>query len=499
MRAALTKAFAFFLKEIHDVRRQPRLLLSLVGGPLLVLAAFGATFRSANPFVSAVLVWPEGGLPGVDQQRAEAFIAQNFYLAAVTTDKAEALDMLDRGVVDVVQIIPDLASQDRPAETRPTIEVVSRAIDPTADGWIRSVAYAEMNFVNQQLLAQEAGLAQDKAREANVSLEAAQAEFEQLRASFSPEEIARATKAVEDTRALVRSFVALLPALTGERAEVAPELARVHREANLLLDDLDELAGVLREDNLPAQLERLTSAVDEIGALRASVTVFVDTPTERILSPVEETYTNLRGAPYSLVVFYMPAVLALLMQQLAITLGALGLVREQQMGAFEMFRVSPLRFAHILLGKSGAYVLYVVIAGAVLTGLLALLGAPMPAAHPGQFIALLLMLAVASTGIGLLISALSGTDSQAIQLTMLLLLLSVFFTGFFLPINGFQWPAWIIAFFLPMTHAIEGLQSLILRGEPVPSAVWFGLGLISLLSYGLVGLVMRRRYRRTTA
>ncbi len=37
---ALTKVAAFFLKEFHDVRRQPRLLLSLVGGPLLVLAAF---------------------------------------------------------------------------------------------------------------------------------------------------------------------------------------------------------------------------------------------------------------------------------------------------------------------------------------------------------------------------------------------------------------------------------------------------------------------------
>lgn len=102
----LTKALAFFLKEFHDVRRQPRLLLSLVGGPLLVLAAFGATFRSANPFISTVLVWPEDGVPGVDQKVAEAFISSNFYLAKVTADKDEALAMLDRGEADAVQIIP---------------------------------------------------------------------------------------------------------------------------------------------------------------------------------------------------------------------------------------------------------------------------------------------------------------------------------------------------------------------------------------------------------
>ena len=53
---SIIKAFSFLAKEFHDIRRQPRLLLSLVGGPLLVLAAFGATFRSANPFITTVLV-----------------------------------------------------------------------------------------------------------------------------------------------------------------------------------------------------------------------------------------------------------------------------------------------------------------------------------------------------------------------------------------------------------------------------------------------------------
>jgi ABC-2 type transport system permease protein len=90
----------------------------------------------------------------------------------------------------------------------------------------------------------------------------------------------------------------------------------------------------------------------------------------------------------------------------------------------------------------------------------------------------------------------SGTDSQAIQLTMLLLLLSIFFTGFFLPMTGFMWPAWLISALLPMTHAIEGFQELLLKGDSVDFSVWLGLGLITLLSYGLVGLIMRRRYTR---
>jgi ABC-2 type transport system permease protein len=182
-------------------------------------------------------------------------------------------------------------------------------------------------------------------------------------------------------------------------------------------------------------------------------------------------------------------------QQLAITLAALGLVRERQMGSFEMFRVSPLKFSQILLGKSLAYILYVTVAGIILTGLLTLLKVPFPA-YLGQYFALLVLLATASVGIGFLISATSRTDSQAIQLTMLVLLLSIFFTGFFLPITGFAWPAWIIAVLIPMTHAINGFQSLLLAGNPVGADIWVIMLIIILLAFGLVSLIMRRQYRK---
>src|SRR5512139_2823710 len=98
MMAYLIKAISFFIKEFHDVRRQPRLMLSLVGGPLLVLAAFGATFRSANPFVTVALVWPQNGVPGISQEQAAELINRSFRLFAVTEDKASAMHLLELGV-----------------------------------------------------------------------------------------------------------------------------------------------------------------------------------------------------------------------------------------------------------------------------------------------------------------------------------------------------------------------------------------------------------------
>ncbi len=160
-----------------------------------------------------------------------------------------------------------------------------------------------------------------------------------------------------------------------------------------------------------------------------------------------------------------------------------------------MFRVSPLKFPQILIGKSLAYIVYVTIAGIILTLLLRLIKVPLPV-ELGQYLLLLVTLATASVGIGFLISATARTDSQAIQLSMLVLLLSIFFTSFFLPITGFAWPAWIIALLIPMTHAITGFQEVVLAGSSVDFGVWIGLALIILLSYGLVLLIMRRQFKK---
>jgi ABC-2 type transport system permease protein len=491
----LIKVLSFFIKEFHDVRRQPRLMLSLVGGPLLVLAAFGATFRSANPFVTVVLVWPENGVPGFSQEQAAQLINNNFQLLAVTSDKERALEMLDLNMVDMVEVVPEIKSVVESVTERPEIQIFSKAIDPNKEAWIQAITYAQMNYLNQQLLAQEAGLAQSQARDVNVNLDNARLQFEQLQTAFKPEDIKRAEELVQGSRTALIALLKYLPPENVTYANLAPELSLVQQHVSTLLDDLDRLEQALQQGNLTVSLEELGGTIAQIANLQGAINVFVTVPAENLISPVQEKYTNLRGSPYSLVVFYAPAVLALLIQQLAVTLASLGLVRERQMGAFEMFRASPLRLSQILLGKSLAYILYATIAGIILTILLALLNVPTPV-NVLQYLLLLLLLAAASVGVGTLISAVSRTDSQAIQLTMLVLLLSVFFTSFFLPITGFAWPAWIIALLIPMTYAVDGLQSLMLTGASPSFIVWFGLITLTLLSYGIVLLIMRRQYRK---
>jgi len=491
----LTKVWAFFAKEFHDVRRQPRLMLSLIGGPLLVLGAFGATFRSANPFVRTVLVWPAEGIPGVDQEQAVRFIEANFALTDIISDEAEAMRMLEAGETDVVQIVPTVTAGAVTEGARPEIRWLSRTIDPNAEAWIRSLAYGEVNVINQQLLATEAVKAQEKAQEVDMSLDDALTSYQGFRESLDPGQIDEALATTGELSAVLGELLVFLPPEALAQANLSPELSQLYRDLRLLTDDLEELEAALRESDLPVQLDRLDSTIQEIETLKGAIDTFTGVPAENIVTPIRETYTNLRGGAYSLVVFFAPSVLALLIQQMAVTLASLGLVRERQMGAFEMFRVAPLRFSQLLIGKTLAYVLFVTVAGILLTGLLALLKVPLPA-NILQFMVVLVLLALASVGIGFLISAVSRTDSQAIQLTMLLLLLSIFFTGFFLPITGFAWPAWIIALLIPMTSGIQSFQNLMLTGINAGGDYIFWLAFLAVIYFGLVMLIMRRQYRQ---
>ena len=55
--------------------------------------------------------------------------------------------------------------------------------------------------------------------------------------------------------------------------------------------------------------------------------------------------------------YYGPAVLALILQHLAITLIALALVRERTSGVIELFRVAPINAGEVIVGKVLAYLL----------------------------------------------------------------------------------------------------------------------------------------------
>jgi ABC-2 type transport system permease protein len=98
-----------------------------------------------------------------------------------------------------------------------------------------------------------------------------------------------------------------------------------------------------------------------------------------------------------------------------------------------------------------------------------------------------------SLAVGFLISLISQTDTQAVQYSMLLLLASIFFSGFFLDLRLMWEPIKVLAWSLPATYGIKMLQDIMLRGASAPPIMFQGLALIGIGLFLVNWFLLRRR------
>jgi ABC-2 type transport system permease protein len=235
----------------------------------------------------------------------------------------------------------------------------------------------------------------------------------------------------------------------------------------------------------------LRSLVEEMLALSQTDQVNPD-----ILSqPIVTTLENVSRFKPTYVGFYAPAVVALLVQHIAITFAALSLVRGRVHGTNEFFEVSPLTPAEALTGKFMSYLLLTLAIGLILTLLiLKLLDIPLYG-DPVLFLLFLVLEIGAALGWGFLISAISQQESQAVQFSMILLLSSVFFSGFFLNLSSLLPTVRLVSYVLPVTYAIAGFQDIMLAGSPpLPWHLWALAGLTVGLMFP-AWLIYRRQFR----
>jgi ABC-2 type transport system permease protein len=218
-------------------------------------------------------------------------------------------------------------------------------------------------------------------------------------------------------------------------------------------------------------------------------------PPDVVAAPTRAELHNLAPSTPRVISFFGPAVLALILQHLAVTLVAMSLVRERTSGIMELFRISPVSAAEVLAGKVIAYGVLGAIIAFVTVGLL-VVGFGIPILGPSVLVALTIgLLLLASIGLGLVVAVVSDSERQAVQLSLLVLLASVFFSGFVLSIDEFSEPVRALAYLLPVTHGITLLQDLMLRGTT--NATWeFGaLALISAVTLFIAWVLMRRSMR----
>ena len=211
-----------------------------------------------------------------------------------------------------------------------------------------------------------------------------------------------------------------------------------------------------------------------------------------VAAPMKTEIRNLAPVVAGVVPFFGPALLILILQHLCVTLVAMSLLRERLSGIVELYRVGPTNAWEIIAGKLIAFaVIASVIAAATVAFMVLALKVPLLASVP--VVALIIgLLVFASIGLGLFLGVAVHSDRGAVQGSLLLLLASVFFSGFFIGLNAFLQPVQIGAWLLPATHGIALLQNAMLFGTVADTAPLVALAVIGAVSVAMAWILLRR-------
>jgi ABC-2 type transport system permease protein len=467
------RIFAFVRKEIINILRQPRLVFSLILGPFLILLIFGIGYRETPRTLRTLFVVPEDSPMRPIIEEYATSMGDRISLDGFTSDPAEADSQLRRREVDLVVVVPPEPEATVRQNEQATFSLYHYEIDPYEQAYIEILGRTYTDELNRQVLMQAADQGKIEARTLQEQIVVARESAKFARTAVEAENVEEAQAAAEQLAqdlgllgVAAGSGLALLSAADGISG-----VETIQARLDELMQKSDGLA-----DESTAAPQRAQIAADieaDLGEIDGLLSTYQEIDSYVLISPFRVETLSITDTRLDPTDFFVPAVIALLLQHIAVTLAGLSIVRERQDGPFELFRASPVSAVQTLFGKFLSYLILTLVLGAVLTGLVVLLlGVPM-LGDWGSYALVVFALLCASLSLGFFISLSAKTDSQAIQSAMLVLLASIFFGGFFLALYRLWLPVQAVSWALPVTYGISLLQSVMLRGQ-FPS--WLLLG-----------------------
>lgn len=488
-RRILIHIYAFVRKEILEILRQPRLILTLVLGPFLILLLFGIGFRNEARVLRTIFVVEAPDSPIIEEIKKYTNLGPQLDFIGIETDRSEAEQQLREGQADLVVIVPLDAYDTIRNNKQALFTLIHNEIDPLQADYIRVFGRVYIDEVNRRILRTLTDNSKAQARTGQERLKAARTHASEMREALEAGDIVTAQT---EQQALIREMEALEDSVGGDLSlldEVEQRLGTQDSDETQSLENSLTKVGentfdmqVIQQgqEDYKKEIEAITGIEDDLKRLETYLDEFQQISSQVLISPFRSE-TEAISIRLEVADYFAPAVIVLLLQHLAVTFAALSLVREAQLGTIEVFRVSPISAFETLVGKYISYLIVGLVLGGVLTAILTAnipidlsgfgidqrimlgLGVPMQGLWSSYWLVITALL-FASLGVGFLISAIVETDSQAVQYSMIVLLSSVFFSGFFLSIQNLLPAVRTVSWMLPATYAILLLQDIMLRG-----------------------------------
>lgn len=184
--------------------------------------------------------------------------------------------------------------------------------------------------------------------------------------------------------------------------------------------------------------------------------------------------------------FLVPGLIGFILMLTAVVSTALSVVREKERGTMEQLRVTALRPAALILGKTLPYLGISLMATVIiLAAARFLFGVEIRGSHLALFVAVLIYL-LGALGFGLLVSSFSDTQAMAFQVGVVTTMLpAIFLSGFIFPIRSMPLVLQWLTYAVPARYFLVILRGIILKGVGLGP---YGRDLLFLTIYAAVVL-----------
>lgn len=163
----------------------------------------------------------------------------------------------------------------------------------------------------------------------------------------------------------------------------------------------------------------------------------------------------------------VPGLMGVVLTMTMVMITGLAITRERERGTMESLLATPVRPIEVMIGKIIPYIMVgyvqqilIIIAGIVIFDV----------PHDGSIVLLLiatLPFIFANLAVGLTFSTIAKNQLQAVQMTFFFFLPSILLSGFMFPFHGMPQWAQVIGNCLPLTHFINIVRGILLKGNSI--------------------------------
>jgi ABC-2 type transport system permease protein len=160
----------------------------------------------------------------------------------------------------------------------------------------------------------------------------------------------------------------------------------------------------------------------------------------------------------------IPGLVAILLTFSGTLLATFSIVRERERGTFEQLMVTPVSPVAVVMGKLLPYLALGFVQLLLVLGLMTtVFRVPIHGSLP-LLLGLSFIYLFALLSLGLLVSAWSKTQMEAIQIAQMFLLPSIMLSGYIFPLSSLPGPLRVLSQLLPATHFIAVCRGIVIRG-----------------------------------